>query len=83
MTTSENQLGLHRFIKSLISSSVPADVLKNNPYTFWVDWREFADDVIRNCEKLLVTGKLSAEILRTAEQEDLVITYGEKRPGRE
>ena len=48
---------------------------------FWVDWREGEGDIVRYCEAVLHTGKLSAEQVRasTPRGNDLFISYNGRR----
>jgi hypothetical protein len=48
---------------------------------FWVDWREGETDIVRYCEAVLQTGKLSAEQVRAATPRgsELFISYDGRR----
>lgn len=75
----ERSKDLNDFIQAIIDSDDPVDVLQNDrTFTFWVDWREFPDEVISAVERRLSTGKLSAQIVETAGKQSLHIEFGSK-----
>lgn len=58
-----------------------ASLLDDPESVFWVDWREDDDAIVEDCESILQSGTLSAEVVNvdTAEGWELYIEYNHRR----
>ena len=56
-------------------------LLNDKDTVFWVDWREEDDAIVQDCENILQTGRLKAEVVETTTGGgyEIYIQYGEKR----
>jgi hypothetical protein len=72
------------FITSVLESGSEEairDLFDDDDTIFWVDWREFEGDIVRYCEAVLQTGRLTYEWVQTDKpgKRDLYISYNGKR----
>lgn len=56
-----------------------AALLDDTATVFWVDWREDEADIVRYCEDVLGTGRLSAEANGTNGAYALAVVFGDRR----
>jgi hypothetical protein len=54
-------------------------LLDDTDTVFWVDWRGPDDDIVNDCEAIIQTGSLSAELVDADAGSEMYVSYNDKR----